>query len=177
MLAGLVPVAAVEAGGEGRVGTPVGSGVELVERFSMPVVETVFTDSAGVPWVVWVTTTDRRTQPTTPNPAAATNPNPATGTGTGAGSGLGSGSGVVGGLEKLLGVGLEVSVELGRTRVTLAEVLDFDVGSTIELDRGVGAPVDVRVNDTLLAQGEVVLVDDEYAVRITAIFDPGNPAR
>ncbi|MEM7275030.1 MAG: FliM/FliN family flagellar motor switch protein, partial [Actinomycetota bacterium] len=38
-----------------------------------------------------------------------------------------------------------------------------------------GAPVDVRVNDTLLAQGEVVLIDDEYAVRITAIVDPSQP--
>lgn len=82
-----------------------------------------------------------------------------------------------GGLDKLVNVALEVSVELGRTRVTLSEVLDYDVGSVVELDRAAGAPVDVRVNDTLLAQGEVVLIDDEYAVRITAIFDPNQPHR
>jgi len=74
----------------------------------------------------------------------------------------------------LVNVSLEVSVEIGRTRVTLADVLAFDVGSTIELDRAAGAPVDIRVNDTLLAQGEVVLVDDEYAVRITSIIDPNT---
>ncbi|MEM7326707.1 MAG: flagellar motor switch protein FliN [Actinomycetota bacterium] len=84
---------------------------------------------------------------------------------------------VGGGLDKLVNVALEVSVELGRTRVTLSEVLEYDVGSVVELDRAAGAPVDVRVNDTLLAQGEVVLIDDEYAVRITAIFDPNQPHR
>lgn len=77
-----------------------------------------------------------------------------------------------GGFDKLANVALDVSVELGRTRVTLAEVLSFDVGSVVELDRAAGSPVDVRVNGTLLAQGEVVLIDDEYAVRITAIVDP-----
>ena len=77
-------------------------------------------------------------------------------------------------MERLVNVSLEVSVELGRCRVTLADVLGFDVGSAVELDRPVGAPVDVRVNDTLLARGEVVLVDDEYAVRITEIVDPGS---
>jgi flagellar motor switch protein FliN/FliY len=81
-------------------------------------------------------------------------------------------AGLTGGFDKLSNVGLDVSVELGRARVTLADVLAFDVGSVVELDRAAGAPVDVRVNGTLLAQGEVVLVDDEYAVRITAIIDP-----
>ena len=76
-----------------------------------------------------------------------------------------------GGFDKLANVALDVSVELGRTRVSLAEVLSYDVGSVVELDRAAGAPVDVRVNGTLLAQGEVVLIDDEYAVRITAIVD------
>lgn len=170
MLAVLVPVAAGEVGGRGRVVDPVGGGQELLSRFAMPVTETVLCDGSGVPWVVWVTPTDRRAgaQPLT---GVGMRPG-AQAPGSGSVSQPRSGSG---GLEMLLGVGLEVSVELGRTRVTLAEVLDFDVGSTIELDRAVGAPVDVRVNDTLLAQGEVVLVDDEYAVRITAIFDPGQP--
>jgi flagellar motor switch protein FliN len=79
-----------------------------------------------------------------------------------------------GGFDKLINVALEVSVELGRTRVTLSEVLEFDVGSVVELDRAAGSPVDVRVNGTLLAQGEVVLIDDEYAVRITSIVEPGS---
>jgi len=50
----------------------------------------------------------------------------------------------------------------------------YDVGSVVELDRAAGSPVDVRVNGTLLAQGEVVLIDDEYAVRITAVVEPGS---
>lgn len=74
-------------------------------------------------------------------------------------------------LDKLVNVELGVSVELGRTQVTLSEVLEYDVGSIIELDRAAGTPVDIRVNGMLLAQGEVVLIDDEYAVRITNIVD------
>jgi len=76
------------------------------------------------------------------------------------------------GFNKLANVTLDVSVELGRTQAPLAEVLAYDIGSVVELDRAAGAPVDIRVNGTLLAQGEVVLIDDEYAVRITAVFDP-----
>lgn len=76
-----------------------------------------------------------------------------------------------GGLDLLRRVALEVSVELGRTRMTLDEVMGLDIGSVIELDRSVGAPVDVRVNDTLIARGEVVVVDGEYAVRLTEIVD------
>ena len=77
----------------------------------------------------------------------------------------------VAGLELLRRVGLDVAVELGRTRMTLDEVMGLDIGSVIELDRQVGAPVDVRVNDTLIARGEVVVFDGEYAVRLTEIID------
>ncbi len=77
----------------------------------------------------------------------------------------------IAGLELLRRVGLDVAVELGRTRMTLDEVMGLDIGSVIELDRSVGAPVDVRVNDTLIARGEVVVFDGEYAVRLTEIID------
>ena len=178
LLGAVLDAAVVELGGVVREGLPVGSGGELLARFSLPASGTVFGDESG-PRVVYVTATDRRAvtgNTTGAGTAGGGDPYANTGipnTGTpnpGAGGLLGG----VGGLDKLVNVSLEVSVELGRTRVTLADVLDFDVGSTIELDRAAGAPVDIRVNDTLLAHGEVVLIDDEYAVRITAIVDPGH---
>lgn len=75
-------------------------------------------------------------------------------------------------MQLLRDVHLDVSVELGRTEMTVAEVLELTVGAVVELDRAARAPVDIRVNGTLLAKGEVVVVDDEYAVRVTEIIDP-----
>jgi flagellar motor switch protein FliN len=60
--------------------------------------------------------------------------------------------------------------------MTVAEVLELSVGSVVELDRAARAPVDIRVNGTLLAKGEVVVIDDEYAVRVTQILDPARGA-
>ncbi|GAB48147.1 flagellar motor switch protein FliN [Mobilicoccus pelagius] len=65
-----------------------------------------------------------------------------------------------------------VSVELGRTRLTVSEILGLTPGSVVELDRAAGAPVDVLVNGTLIAHGEVVVVDEEFAVRISEVIDP-----
>lgn len=76
------------------------------------------------------------------------------------------------GLQLLRDVLLDVTVELGRTQMTVSEVLELGVGAVVELDRAARAPVDIRVNGTLLARGEVVVVDDEYAVRVTEIIDP-----
>ena len=64
---------------------------------------------------------------------------------------------------------MRVWAELGRTHVQLRHALELAPGSVVELDRHVGAPVDIFVNSTLLAHGEVVVVDDELGVRITAI--------
>jgi flagellar motor switch protein FliN len=72
-------------------------------------------------------------------------------------------------LETLSNVELAVTVELGRTRLLMKDLLSLRPGSVVELDRHVGAPVDIFVNSTLLAHGEVVVVDDELGVRITAI--------
>lgn len=66
-------------------------------------------------------------------------------------------------------VPLELSAEIGRTRMSVAEILQLNVGSVIELDRTAGSPVDVVVNGSLIARGEVVVIDDEYGVRITEI--------
>lgn len=72
-------------------------------------------------------------------------------------------------LDVLHGVEMTVTVELGRTRLFLRDLLALRSGSIIELDRAAGSPVDVLINGTLLAHGEVVVVDDEFGVRITDI--------
>ena len=74
------------------------------------------------------------------------------------------------GLRILQEVEMELTVELGRARVPLRDLLDLAPGSVIELDRAAGAEVDVLVNGTLLAKGEVVVVDDEFGVRITEVI-------
>lgn len=72
----------------------------------------------------------------------------------------------------LLGdVGLEVTVELGRVRMKLRDVLALQEGSVVDLDRSAGATVDIVVNGTLVARGDVVVVDDELGVRITEVVE------
>ncbi len=78
-------------------------------------------------------------------------------------------------LDLLHGVEMTVTVELGRTKMLLRDLLALQVGSVIELDRATGSPVDVLINDTLLARGEVVVVDDEFGVRILDIVSSDEP--
>jgi flagellar motor switch protein FliN/FliY len=112
------------------------------------------------------------TVPTVPG-TGATGPagTPADGTlpGAAAGSGRSGGGATVRPLDLLHGVEMAVTVELGRTRVLVRELLSLRAGSIIELDRPAGGAVDVVVNGTLLARGEVVVVDDELGVRITEV--------
>ncbi len=77
-------------------------------------------------------------------------------------------------IELLMDVSLRVTVELGRTRMQLAQILEFQHGSVVELDRLAGDPVDVFVNDCMVARGEVVLVDDKFGVRITEMVSSKN---
>ncbi|MEK7439842.1 MAG: flagellar motor switch protein FliN [Chloroflexota bacterium] len=70
-------------------------------------------------------------------------------------------------LDLLMDVLLRVSVELGRTRLPVKEVLALQQGSVVELDRLAGEPVDVLVNDRLIAHGEVVVIEDKFGIRIT----------
>ena len=72
-------------------------------------------------------------------------------------------------IDMLLDVPLQVSVELGRTVEDIRQIMSLGTGSVIELDRQAGEPVDVLVNGKLLARGEVVVVDENFAVRITEI--------
>jgi len=69
-------------------------------------------------------------------------------------------------------VEMGVSVELGRTRMTVRELLALAPGAIVELDKAAGAPVDLLVNGTLMARGEVVVIDEEFAVRISEIVTP-----
>lgn len=73
-------------------------------------------------------------------------------------------------LKLLMGVPLDVTVEIGSTRKKVKDVLDFSQGTIIELERQAGAPVDVIVNGHLIARGDVVVIDDNFAVRITEII-------
>lgn len=73
-------------------------------------------------------------------------------------------------IDLLMDVSLRVSVELGRTRMQLAQILELQHGSVIELDRLAGDPVDIFVNDCMVARGEVVIVDDKFGVRITEMI-------
>jgi flagellar motor switch protein FliN/FliY len=73
------------------------------------------------------------------------------------------------GIELLLDVALEVSVELGRSHMAIGDILALRTGSVIELDKLAGEPVDVSVNGTLVARGEVVVVDEKFGVRITEV--------
>jgi flagellar motor switch protein FliN len=73
------------------------------------------------------------------------------------------------GIELLLDVALEVSVALGSSHMSIGEILALRTGSVIELDKLAGEPVDVSVNGTLVARGEVVVVDEKFGVRITEV--------
>jgi flagellar motor switch protein FliN/FliY len=69
-------------------------------------------------------------------------------------------------------VRLQVSVELGRRRFRIADLLSLNQGSILELDKVAGEPLDIRVNDHLIARGEAVVVNDKFGVRLTEVITP-----
>ncbi len=77
-------------------------------------------------------------------------------------------------IDLLLDVAMRVTVELGRTRMKLSHILELQPGSVIELDRLAGDPVDILVNDHMVARGEVVVVEDKFGVRITEMLSSGG---
>ena len=79
-------------------------------------------------------------------------------------------------IDMLLDVPLTVTIELGRTEMTLKQALELQQGSVVELNRLAGDPIDVFVNERLIAKGEVVVVDDKFAVRVTELFSNTNNA-
>ncbi len=74
-------------------------------------------------------------------------------------------------IELLKDVNLELTVELGRTRMNIGEIMELGQGSVVELDKMAGEPVDIRVNGVLLASGEVIVLDDVFGVRITRLHN------
>ena len=76
----------------------------------------------------------------------------------------------------ILDVPLQVTVELGRTKKTIKEILDLAAGSIVELDKLAGEPVEIQVNGHFLAKGEVVVIDENFGVRITEIATPAERA-
>lgn len=79
--------------------------------------------------------------------------------------------------EDVLDVGVRVSVELGRARLPVAEVLHLSRGSVVDLDREADAPVDIYVNGLLFGTGRLMAVDGEWAVRLESVEDAAESAR
>jgi flagellar motor switch protein FliN/FliY len=106
--------------------------------------------------------------------ALALSPWPADPAGSGVAKRSASGAAVRGGLDMLHDVEMEVSAELGRTRMSVRELLNLSPGAIVELDRAAGSPADLLVNGRLIARGEVVVVDENFGIRITEIVTPGS---
>jgi len=77
-------------------------------------------------------------------------------------------------LDLLLDVPLDLSVELGRARMSIQDLLNVSPGSVVELDKIAGEPLDFMVNGRLVARGEAVVVNDKFGVRITDIVSPSE---
>ncbi|CAM5190541.1 Flagellar motor switch protein FliN OS=Castellaniella defragrans OX=75697 GN=HNR28_000408 PE=3 SV=1 [Castellaniella defragrans] len=74
----------------------------------------------------------------------------------------------------IMDIPVQLSVELGRTRLTIKNILQLGQGSVVELDGLAGEPMDIYVNGYLIAQGEVVVVDEKYGIRVTDIITPSD---
>lgn len=77
-------------------------------------------------------------------------------------------------LRTLENIEVEMSVEVGRTEISISELLRLNEGSVVELDRLAGEPLDILVNGTLIAKGEVVMVGERFGIRFSDIVDPEN---
>ncbi len=75
-------------------------------------------------------------------------------------------------LDAILDVPVTISMEIGRTNINIRNLLQLNQGSVVELDRLAGEPMDVLVNGTLIAQGEVVVVNEKFGIRLTDIISP-----
>ncbi|WP_310568004.1 flagellar motor switch protein FliN, partial [Hydrogenophaga sp.] len=103
----------------------------------------------------------------TPHPPAASSGLGGGGTGSGAGGGSAD-------IQMVLDIPVTLSVELGRVKVPIKYILQLAQGSVVELDALAGEPMDVLVNGYLIAQGEVVVVNDKFGIRLTDIVTPSE---
>ena len=72
-------------------------------------------------------------------------------------------------MDALAGVQMEITIEVGRTSLPIGQLLQLQPGQIVELDREVGSPLDMFINGTLLAHGEIVVVDDLFGFRVTSV--------
>jgi len=77
-------------------------------------------------------------------------------------------------LEMIMDIVLPVSIELGRTKLYVKDILELERGSIIELDKMAGEPVDLYINNKKMAEGEVIVVDKHFGIRITNLIDPAD---
>ena len=89
----------------------------------------------------------------------------------------GSKASMLGELDMILDIPVQIAVELGRTKITIKNLLQLAHGSVVELDAMAGEPMSVYVNGTLIAQGEVVVVNDKFGIRLTDIITPSERMR
>ena len=80
-------------------------------------------------------------------------------------------------LEVILDVPVTLSLEVGRSRISIRNLLQLNQGSVVELDRAAGEPLDVFVNGTLVAHGEVVVVNEKFGIRLTDVISPAERIR
>lgn len=80
-------------------------------------------------------------------------------------------------LDAILDVPVTISMEIGRTQISIRNLLQLNQGSVVELDRLAGEPMDVLVNGTLIAKGEVVVVNEKFGIRLTDIISPADRVR
>lgn len=85
--------------------------------------------------------------------------------------------GMINELDLILDIPVQLTVELGRSKITIKNLLQLAHGSVVELDALAGEPLDVLVNGTLIAQGEVVVVNEKFGIRLTDIITPGERMR
>jgi len=86
-------------------------------------------------------------------------------------------SSIINELDIILDIPVQLTVELGRTKLTIKNLLQLAHGSVVELDAMAGEPMNVLVNGTLIAQGEVVVVNDKFGIRLTDIITPAERMR
>lgn len=80
-------------------------------------------------------------------------------------------------LDVILDIPVKISMEVGNTEISIRNLLQLNQGSVVELDRLAGEPLDVLVNGTLIAHGEVVVVNDKFGIRMTDVISPSERIR
>ncbi|WP_111497720.1 flagellar motor switch protein FliN [Marinobacter bohaiensis] len=88
--------------------------------------------------------------------------------------GVQQGDGLAPDLDVILDIPVTISMEVGNTQIPIRNLLQLNQGSVIELDRLAGEPLDVLVNGTLIAHGEVVMVNEKFGIRLTDVISPGE---